>query len=176
MQSPLGIIVGVRRSSLFTIALHEPVGSSSAYNLRRSRSAVQLHVGNRPTSKGVTETIRRFMALALKANHSRAMGRIRLRRWGEHSPPFQAQPGKSDVRLPKDEFTSVRFGARLPEHRPLRHRFMRLRGRRSGNLPAIGTFSFAAHTPRSSRWNSSRAMIWVEPSSSISASRRRYRH
>jgi hypothetical protein len=65
LQSPLGIIVGVRRSSLFTIALHEPERSSNPYSLRQSRSAAQLHVGNLPASKGVTETIRRFMALAL---------------------------------------------------------------------------------------------------------------
>ena len=47
----------------FTVALHQPVRFSNACNLRRSRSATQLHVGNRPASKGVTETIRRSMAL-----------------------------------------------------------------------------------------------------------------
>jgi hypothetical protein len=55
----------------FTVALHEPVRLSDACSLRRSRSAVQLHLGNRPASKGVTETIRRSMALALKADHFR---------------------------------------------------------------------------------------------------------
>jgi hypothetical protein len=47
----------------FTVALHQPVRFSNACNLRRSRSAAQLHIGNRPASKGVTETIRRSMAL-----------------------------------------------------------------------------------------------------------------
>ena len=57
------------------------------------------------------------------------MGRIRLWRWGEHSQPLHGQPSESDVRLLKEEFTSVRFGARPPEYQPLR-RIMRLRGRR----------------------------------------------
>ena len=55
MQSPFGIIVAVRRSSFFSVALHEPVCFSNACSLRRSRSAAQLNVGKRRASKGVTE-------------------------------------------------------------------------------------------------------------------------
>jgi hypothetical protein len=53
------------------VELHEPVRFSNACTLRRSRSAAQLNAGNRPASKGVTETMRRFTALALKADHFR---------------------------------------------------------------------------------------------------------
>lgn len=39
----------------FTVALHEPVRFSNACSLRPSRSAAQLNVGKRRTSKGATE-------------------------------------------------------------------------------------------------------------------------
>ncbi|MET4072154.1 hypothetical protein ABID58_006983 [Bradyrhizobium sp. S3.2.6] len=39
----------------FTVALDEPVRVSNACSLRRSRSAAQLNVGNRPASRWVTE-------------------------------------------------------------------------------------------------------------------------
>jgi hypothetical protein len=71
LQSPL------RLSQLFVdhpfspSHFHEPVRFSNACSLGRSRSAAQLNVGNRPASKGVNGTIRRFMALALKADRFR---------------------------------------------------------------------------------------------------------
>ena len=70
LSERFGIVVSswyYRRCSsiipFFTVALHEPVRFSNACNLRRSRYAAQLHVGDRPVSKGATETIRRSMAL-----------------------------------------------------------------------------------------------------------------
>ena len=39
----------------FTVALGEPVGSSNAYSLKRSRRAAQLHLGKRRSSKEVTK-------------------------------------------------------------------------------------------------------------------------
>ena len=50
--SPLGFIVAVRRSSLFTIAPDELVRFSDACSLRRSRSAAQLSAVRRRASKG----------------------------------------------------------------------------------------------------------------------------
>ena len=75
---------------IFTVALHWPVRFSNACNLRRSRSTAQLHVGNRPASKGVTETIRRSMAL-----ESRPLLDARLRLLGgvdDRAPIVQKRP------------------------------------------------------------------------------------
>jgi hypothetical protein len=71
LLSPFGIIVAVRRSSLFSVALHQRVRLSDACTLRRSRSSAQLNVGKRRASKGFTERYEGFMAFALNADHSR---------------------------------------------------------------------------------------------------------
>jgi hypothetical protein len=78
----LGIIVAVRRSSFFSVALHQPVRCSDACSLRRPRSATQLNVGKRRASKGVTKTIRRFMASALKAARFRSSNLAHQARFG----------------------------------------------------------------------------------------------
>ena len=58
----------------------ELVYFSNSCSLRRSRSAAQLNVGNPGPSKGVHRTIRRFMALAFKADHFRNGSKpVRLR-------------------------------------------------------------------------------------------------
>jgi hypothetical protein len=65
LQSPSGIIVAVRRSSFFIVALHRPVRLFDAYNLGRLRSAAQLNVGKRRASKRRHEAIRRYMRVLL---------------------------------------------------------------------------------------------------------------
>ncbi len=57
-------IVAVRRSSFFTVALHEPGRFSNVCSLGRSRSAAQLNV----RAHG---TIRRYTARALQTDHFR---------------------------------------------------------------------------------------------------------
>jgi hypothetical protein len=71
----------------FSVALHQPVRLSYACILRRSRSAAQLNVGNRRASKRGHGTIRRFMALALKADHFRNGVRLGCARSGEGFAP-----------------------------------------------------------------------------------------
>jgi hypothetical protein len=70
LLSPFGFTAAVCRSSFFTVTLDAPVRVFNACSLRRSRSAAQLNVGNRPASKGVTE---RYEGLwrSLKADHFR---------------------------------------------------------------------------------------------------------
>jgi hypothetical protein len=53
----------------FTVARHEPVRFSNASSLRRSRSPAQLNTGSRQAIRSGHETKRRFMALAVKADH-----------------------------------------------------------------------------------------------------------
>jgi hypothetical protein len=55
----------------FTVALDELVRLSNTSSLRRSRSAAQLNVGNRLTSKGFTERYEGLWALAVNADHFR---------------------------------------------------------------------------------------------------------
>ena len=62
MSSPLGFNAAVPRSSFCPGRASLACALFHCNSLRRSRSAAQLNVGNRPVSKEVTETIRRYGA------------------------------------------------------------------------------------------------------------------
>jgi hypothetical protein len=79
---------------LFTAALHEPVRLSNGCNLIRSRSAAQLNIGNRRTSKGRHGTIRRFRRAPLKPITS-AMGQTETSPTGAAGPLPQKRKSRA---------------------------------------------------------------------------------